>query len=251
MSYIYLANGRVGYEVLRWLLERDEKPSGLVVHHDKKSKYKKEMLTIAKLPPCDIIEGPELATEAGEEWVAARKPEWLVSVYFGYILKPRILALPSKGAINLHPALLPYNRGACPNVWSIVERTPAGVTLHFIDPGIDTGDIISQREIAVEAVDTGATLHVKLEDAALTLFKETWPQIGTGQFPRKPQVEGGTYHRVADVEAIDRIDPDASMRAGDLLDILRARTFPPHRGAYLDLPDRRVYLKLELTEEKK
>jgi methionyl-tRNA formyltransferase len=56
---------------------------------------------------------------------------------------------------------------------------------------------------------------------------------------------------VADVEAIDRIDPDASMRAGDLLDILRARTFPPHRGAYLDLPDRRVYLKLELTEEKK
>jgi len=251
MRYIYLANGRVSTEILRWLIEHGQNPAGIVVHPHGKDKYRDELIAMSRLSPADVLEGPKLATQEGIDWVSARKPEWLVSISFGYILKPVVLAVPTKGAINLHPALLPYNRGAYPNVWSIVDRTPAGVTLHFIDPGVDTGDIIAQRAVPVEATDTGATLYARLEEASVTLFQETWPVLLAGSFQRKSQQPDGTFHRVSDVEQIDRIDPNQHVRAGDLLDIIRARTFPPYKGAYLDLPGRRVYLRLELTEENK
>jgi methionyl-tRNA formyltransferase len=251
MRYIYLANGRVGWEILRWLTEQGQNPAGVVVHPQAKAKYRDELIAMSRLLPDEILEGPKLATQEGVDWVSARKPEWLVSISFGYILKPAVLAVPTKGAINLHPALLPYNRGAYPNVWSIVDRTPAGVTLHVIDPGVDTGDIIAQRTIPVEPTDTGSTLYARLEEASIALFQEAWPALLAGSFQRRPQQPDGTFHRVSDVEQIDRIDPNQQVRAGDLIDIIRARTFPPYKGAYLDLPDRRVYLKLELTEENK
>lgn len=249
MTYVYLANGRLGLEVLRWLVEQGDSPAGLVVHPPERRKFGSEILSVAGLPSEHVIEGPALRTTEGLAWLKAHEPKWLVSVLFGYILSPNVLAVPTCGAVNLHPAFLPHNRGAYPNVWSIVDRTPAGVTLHFIAPGVDTGDIIAQREVPVRPTDTGASLYGRLEEAALSLFQETWPGIVANSVQRNPQPEGGTSHRVADVERIDCVDPDQQVRAGDLIDILRARTFPPYKGAYLNLSGRKVYLRLELTED--
>jgi methionyl-tRNA formyltransferase len=171
-----------------------------------------------------------------------------VSVLFGYILRAPFLSLFPRGIVNLHPAFLPYNRGAYPNVWSIVERTPAGATLHYVDAGVDTGDIVSQATVPVSQTDTGATLYSRLEQAAFALFRDTWPRLRAGDAPRVPQPPGGTSHRVADVARIDAIDLDHSYRARDLIDILRARTFPPYSGAYFEVDGRRVYMRLELAE---
>ena len=73
--------------------------------------------------------------------------------------------------------------------------------------------------------------------------------ICAGSLPRTPQQGTPTYHRSADLARLDRIDPNGLYRASDLIDILRARTFPPYPGAFLDLGDRRVYLRLELEEQ--
>ena len=149
--------------------------------------------------------------------------------------------------VNLHPAYLPYNRGQYPNVWSIIEGTPAGVTLHYIDEGIDTGGIIARREVPVEPVDTGESLYRKLEATALELFRETWPLIKAGRAQCLPQdKQAGTYHRTRDIEAIDAIDQERDYKAGDLLNLLRARTFPPYKGAYFTADGKRVYLRLQL-----
>jgi methionyl-tRNA formyltransferase len=249
MRYIYLANGRVARDILRWLVDQGDRPAGVIVHSVERARLHDDILSIAALPPKDVLEGPALRTHAGLAWLSAHQPDLMLSVHFGYILKPDVLAVPRLGVINLHPGLLPYNRGAYPNVWSIIERTPAGVTLHFVDPGVDTGDIITQREVPVLPTDTGAALYARLEEAAVSLFQSAWPAIRAGAITRSPQPPGGTSHRLADVEHIDRIDPDQVMRAGDLIDILRARTFPPYQGTYLDLGDRRIYLRLELIEE--
>jgi methionyl-tRNA formyltransferase len=116
-----------------------------------------------------------------------------------------------------------------------------------VDEGIDTGPIIARREVAVEPVDTGASLFAKLEDAALGLFQDTWPDILSGRAPRTAQDTAlGSSHRVADVGRIDEIDPNRTYRAGELIDILRARTFPPHAGAYFRVSGRRVLLSLDL-----
>jgi methionyl-tRNA formyltransferase len=243
-----MANNRAGLDALQWLVARGSPPAGLVVHPAGRARHRDEIVSVSGLDTEDIIEGPAVGTAAGLAWLEQRAPEWIISVYFGYLLAPPALRVPSIGALNLHPALLPYNRGAHPNVWSLIEGTPAGVTLHWVDEGVDTGDIAAQREVQVLATDTAATLYQRLEDAALALFRECWPAIVAGTITRTPQPSGGTVHGVRDIEQLDRIDPARSYRADELINILRARTFPPYDGAYLDLGDRRVYLRIELVE---
>ena len=101
--------------------------------------------------------------------------------------------------------------------------------------------------MAIEPVDTGESLYRKLERASLSLFQETWPLLKAGEAERIPQDPGsGTFHYTRDAEKIDCIDPERTYRARDLINILRARTFPPYRGAYFETGGKRVYLRLQL-----
>jgi methionyl-tRNA formyltransferase len=150
----------------------------------------------------------------------------------------------------LHPSFLPYNRGSNPNVWSIVEETPAGVTLHYIDKGVDTGNIIAQKHVAVEPLDTGETLYRKLEKTCVALFKATWPLMRSGQVPQLIQDrEEGTHHTTADVNLIDAIDLDKTYTARHLINVIRARTFEPYPGAYFNYHGQKIYLRLQLFYE--
>ena len=252
MKILYLANNWLGWQILKWLTEQGEEIVGLVIHPPHKQKYVHEMLEVTDLPPDRIFYGSQLGDSDVVEAIRKLMPDIGISILFDYILKPEFLDIFPRGVINLHPALLPYNRGQYPNVWSIVEGTPAGVTLHYIDEGIDTGDIIAQQEVPVEPIDTGETLYRKLERASLSLFQKTWPLIKAGRAPRIPQnKEVGTYHRTRDVESIDKIQLDQEYKARDLINILRARTFPPYKGAYFEVDGKRVYmyLRLEYGEE--
>ncbi|MCH8109712.1 MAG: methionyl-tRNA formyltransferase [Chloroflexi bacterium] len=250
MRILYLGNNLLGCHVLEHLKATGEDVVGLVLHPHERRSYGAEMIEASGLGEASIFDGSRLRQAETLEAIADLKPDIGISVLFGYILKEEFLTLLPEGCVNLHPALLPYNRGSYPNVWSIVDNTPAGVTLHYIDVGIDTGDIIAQREVAVEPVDTGETLYRKLEKTALELFTETWPLVASGNAKREPQPrENGTYHRVKDVREIDRIDLDGQYTARHLINVLRARSFPPYPGAYIEVDGQRVYLRLQLMRE--
>jgi methionyl-tRNA formyltransferase len=208
-----------------------------------------ELIAASGLQSPQILDGQLLESAEGQQWLSDLQPDWLISFSFGYFLGAGVRAIPKLGALNVHPALLPFNKGSYPNVWSIVDKTPAGVTLHFMDEGLDTGDIVAQDTVTVSPTDTGASLYHRLEEASIDLFKKQWPSIRAGVVPRHPQLGEGTTHRKTDVDRIDCIDPNGTYRAQDLIDLLRARTFPPYYGAYLDLGDRKVYLRLELSDE--
>jgi methionyl-tRNA formyltransferase len=222
---------------------------GLVLHPPERRRFGEQILQAAGVPEGGVLDATHLPRPEVVERIEALEPELGLSILFGYLLRPEVIDLFPRGIVNLHTGLLPYNRGAFPNVWSLVDRTPAGVTLHYIDETIDGGDIVAQRAVAKEPTDTGETLYNRLEDAALGLFRDTWASLVDGTAAAVPQAEGGTFHRRADVDAIDAIDLERSYRAADLIDILRARTFPPHKGAYFESGDRRVYLRLELRED--
>jgi methionyl-tRNA formyltransferase len=250
MRILFLGNNRLGLLALRWLVEQGEPVVGLVLHPAPKARHADEIRAAARLPNEAVFDGSRLKDAATFEAVRALRADLALSVLFGYILEPRFLELFPAGVINLHPSFLPYNRGVYPNVWSIVDQTPAGASLHYIDAGVDTGDLIAQRRVSVDAIDTGQTLYEKLERAALALLQETWPLIKAGRAPRLPQPPlAGTAHRVRDVAGIDEIDLNRSYRAGELIDILRARTFPPYPGAYFHDGERRIYLRLQLLTD--
>ncbi len=253
MKILYFGNNRIGLEVLKWLKETGEEIVGLVVHPEERQKFGKEIIEVSGLSEDRIFDGSKLREEETLKKIRKLLPDIGLSILFGYILKPALLDIFPKRCLNLHPALLPYNRGSYPNVWSIIENTPAGATLHYVDTGIDTGDILTRKEIAVEAFDTGKSLYGKLELVCLDLFKESWEDFKKGKLKPLPQSsEEGTHHRVKEVKTLDEIDLDKEYIARDLLNILRARTFPPYRGAYFrDEEGRKIYLKLELEVDGK
>ena len=250
MRIVCLCNNWLGWQVLQWLADQGQEIVGLVVHPAGQGRCLDEIRSVVDRTGCVVLEDSFISRPEGMNQIRACNPDLAISVLFRNILRKPFLDLFPKGCINLHPAFLPYNRGNYPNVWSIVEKIPAGVTLHYIDEGLDTGDIIAQKKVDVEMTDTGGTLYRKLELAALELFQRTWPSIESGSAPRSPQgAEPGTCHRRADVAAIDEIDLERVYRAEDLINILRARTFPPYPGAYFRHNGKKIYLRLELSEE--
>jgi methionyl-tRNA formyltransferase len=250
MRILLLANNWVGWRVGQWLQEQGESIVGLVVHPPHKRKFGDEIIKSARVSAAHVFDGATLRQPDVLKAIEALRPDIALSILFDYILKSEFIGLFPAGVVNLHPSYLPYNRGQYPNVWSIVEHTPAGVTLHYIDVGVDTGDIIAQQQVSIEPIDTGESLYRKLEQTCVDLFRETWPLIRSGQAPRIPQdSQAGTCHRTKDVEQIDAIDLDRTYTARELIDIIRARTFPPYAGAYFVHNGRKVYLRLRLLYE--
>ena len=250
MRLLFFGNNYSGWQALSWLVTQDVEVVGVVIHPPERARFRVEILGAADLPPERVFDGSQLGDPAVRAALAELRADAALSVYFGYLVPPEVLHLFPRGAINLHPALLPYNRGANPNVWSLIDKTPAGVTLHYLDAGVDTGDIIAQEPVPIAPTDTGETLYHKLEQAGLDLLRRVWPLFEQGRAPRAPQPAGGGSHRLRDLDRLDEIDPDATVRAGDLLDLLRARTFPPYRGAYVRAGGEKIYLRLQLLTEK-
>jgi methionyl-tRNA formyltransferase len=250
MRIFFLGNNWLGWQTLKWLREGSDEIVGLAMHPEARLMYGNEIRKEVGNTNCLMVDGSRLKDAAVLEQVRKLEADIAVSVLFAYVVSADFIRLFRRGCINLHPALLPHNRGRFPNIWSIVEGTPAGVTLHYIDEGIDTGDVITQNEIEVEVTDTGETLYRRLESEGLQLFKAAWPSIREGTNARTRQAAGqGNYHRALDVEMIDEIDLEKSYRAEDLINLLRARTFPPYRGAYFVHEGRKIYLRLELKDE--
>jgi methionyl-tRNA formyltransferase len=244
---LLFANNRLAADVAATIREAGDEVVGAMLHPPDRRRFGAEILAAAGVSAENTLDAGRLNDSEELRRLDAMRPDLGVSVLFGYILKREVLERFPRGCVNLHPGYLPYNRGAYPNVWSIVDGTPAGATLHWIDEGVDTGDVVAREEVPIEPFDTGESLYRKLEAAALSVFRAAWPLVRAGKAPRLPQAGAGTVHRVGDVAAIDEIDRDRMYRAGDLLDILRARTFPPHPGAFFRDGGRKVYVDVRLT----
>lgn len=125
--------------------------------------------------------------------------DFLISYGYRFIISKDIVDQFSCRAINLHCSLLPWNRGADPNLWSFLEDTPKGVTIHCVDYGIDTGSILVQREISFSSSETLRSSYEKLSFAIEELFMEKWDDICNERLIPVHQPPGGSYHRSKDI----------------------------------------------------
>lgn len=127
--------------------------------------------------------------------------DFIVSYGYRHIITEDILEIFPSKIINLHISYLPWNRGADPNLWSFLEDTPKGFTIHHMDMGVDTGDIIYQEEVEMSDRETLSTSYRRLQEAMILAFKTKWPDIMAGKVDRKRQDGQGSYHRLADKAA--------------------------------------------------
>lgn len=129
--------------------------------------------------------------------------EMVISYNYRFILTKDILDLLNGKAINLHISLLPWNRGAHPNFWSFIDNTPKGVTIHYIDQGLDTGDVILQKEMFFnEDVETLTTSYNTLHREVQKLFSDNWEQIRSFSIISKKQHGKSSYHNLKDFNLV-------------------------------------------------
>lgn len=168
-------------------------------------------------------------------------PDLLVVVAFGQILKPALLEIPQKGAINIHASLLPRYRGPAPIQWAIIQgETETGVTTMFMDAGMDTGDILLTRSEPISAEDTAGALHDRLSVVGADLLLETL--AGFERIRPIPQDDAQSSYAPLLKKQDGHIQWDQSARAIDC----RVRGVTPWPGAYTFLEGRRI--KLYRTE---
>ena len=122
------------------------------------------------------------------------KPDLIVVVAYGAILKSPLLELSPLGCINIHPSLLPRHRGPCPIEWALIKgEKVSGISCIYMNKGMDTGDIIIQRKLGVSVSDTTGSLREKLSRLGAEVLAETLNQIKKGKVSRKPQKGNSTY----------------------------------------------------------
>jgi methionyl-tRNA formyltransferase len=178
-----------------------------------------------------LIQPGKLRETDAMEQLRAWQPDVIVVVAFGQILRPEVLSLPQFGCVNVHGSLLPRWRGAAPIQAAILggdEET--GITIMKMDPGIDTGPLLSQRATPIQPDDTAGTLFEKLSTLGADLLLETLPAYLARQIQPQPQPEeGATYARMLKKED-GRLD--WALPARELA--RRVRAFNPWPGAFFD-----------------
>jgi len=245
MRIILLADNKPGLFVSRFLFEQNENVVGLCLHEEKYQNNGDEIVSSLNLDKESIFEIMDMKDDETFEFIQSLQPDLILSIYWRYLLPDRIIQLPPQGCINYHPAMLPYNRGKNPNVWPIITGTPAGVTLHYIDTGIDTGDIVAQKEVNVEPIDTGETLYRKLQKAFEELFCDTWPVITQKKITSmKQEKKKGSFHTSKQFKKLGEIDLNKNYKAADLINLLRAKTFTGKPAAFYIQEGKKIYLRL-------
>ena len=115
-------------------------------------------------------------------------PDAIIVVGYGRIIPQWMIDLPRLGNLNLHASLLPKYRGAAPIQWAIARgESVTGVTTMRIDAGLDTGDILLQKEIPIQPQDTAATLAPRMAAIGAELMVETLRGLHLGRFIRSPK----------------------------------------------------------------
>ena len=177
----------------------------------------------------EVVQPDSLKVAGTVEKLASFAPGLMVVAAFGQILPPEILALPKFGCLNVHPSLLPRYRGASPIATAILQGDEiTGVTIMLLDVGLDSGPILSQREVSISADDTTGSLAVKLAQAGAQLLMETLPLWIDVRIQAQPQEESrASYSKV-----ITKGDGEMDWRLPALDLWRRVRAFDPWPGCY-------------------
>lgn len=251
--FAFAGDRSLAVRCLRFLVESGEHPAALLVSSPERASHAGELAEVSGLDPDRVLVGREFREAHGVELLRSLDLDYVIGIHFPYIVPDEVLTVPRIGVVNLHPALLPFNRGWHTANWALLDQTPIGATLHFMDRGLDTGDIISQVELEVRPEDTAHLLLTRLLDLEFELFVATWPLLASGDPPRLAQrPDEGTSHSRADLSdpAVSRLDLDASENIGKVLRRLRALTTnDPGEAAYFEVDGRRYRVQISITPE--
>lgn len=242
MKSVVLAYSNIGCAGIKALIRNGVEIEAVFTHTDNPS----ENIwfdSVAKLAAANKI--PVFAPEDINHpmWVEKIKkmaPDVIFSFYYRDMIKKPVLDIPKRGCMNLHGSLLPAYRGRCPINWVLVNgEKETGVTLHYMTPKPDDGDIIAQKKIKIDDDDTARALHDKCTAAAAEMLDEALPLIKKGKAPRKAQNNSKASYYGG--RRPDDGEIDWNKKSSQIKNLVRAVT-QPFPGAFSFVGDRKFIL---------
>jgi methionyl-tRNA formyltransferase len=209
MRIVFIGTGEIGVPTLRALLNSEHEVVAVVTQPDKPvgreqriepPPIKKAIArsggfqtavgysAAGKSPPLEVLQPTKIKDPQTIEEIRALKPDVIVVVAYGQILPRDVLEIPRLACLNLHASLLPCWRGAAPIQAAIAAGDcETGITAMYMDEGLDTGDILLQRNVEIRPNDTGGSLHDRLAQIAPEALLESLRLLAAGNAPRIPQ----------------------------------------------------------------
>lgn len=176
-----------------------------------------------------------------EQFIRNHSAELMIVSGWYHLIKKNIMDLFPKGVIGLHSSMLPRYRGGAPLVWQMINGEPsAGITLFYLDEGVDSGDIIAQKQVDILEEDTIKTLYDKVGNCGIELLLENLTRIEKGTAARKKQ------ENLSDEDIWPQRKPedgmiDWSMDPKQIRNFVRAQT-KPYPGAFTYIGSKKVII---------
>ena len=200
MRIVFIGTGEIGVPTLRALLNCEHEIVGVVTQPDKSvgreqriepPAIKKALLSGAsggRGLPFPILQPAKIKDPRAVKEIRAFEPDVIVVMAYGQILTRDVLEIPRLACLNLHASLLPRWRGAAPIQAAIAAGDrETGITVMYMDEGLDTGNVLLQRNLEILPSDTGGSLHDRLAQIAPEALLESLRLVGAGGAPRIPQ----------------------------------------------------------------
>jgi methionyl-tRNA formyltransferase len=193
---VVCAYHNVGYRCLEELL-RQGAGVALVFTHEDSETENIWFSSVRELAERNNI--PLWTTEINEpENIALLRemaPDFILSFYYRNMICREVLEIPKHGALNMHGSLLPRYRGRVPVNWAIINgESESGATLHYMVEKPDAGDIVDQERVPILFTDTALDLFNRVNEAAVTVIRRSWPLLAAGTAPRIPMnIKEGSY----------------------------------------------------------
>lgn len=227
MKIVLFADKFVGLEIAKYIVNNYKNDLCCLVVVGEN-----ELYNFAKSENVDCILYEEYLSFAD---VVKDKFDLGVLAWWPYLINQQVISSTRLGFINTHPSLLPYNRGRHYNFWAIVEDVPFGVTIHKVDEGVDTGDIVAQEQIEYDWTDNGKSLYEKAQISMVSLFKNIYPRLRMNlneiiSFPQ--DLSKGSFHYSSELIPASHIKLDELYTARSILNMLRAKTFDGYSGCW-------------------
>lgn len=237
MQIVFMGSGSIACPSLLALMAGKGDRVACVVVRPEKPQGRGQKLGICPVVAAAADSVPVLAPDdvnslSSIEQLRNLNPDLLVIMAFGQLLKAPILSLPRFGCVNVHPSLLPKYRGAAPVQWAIAsgERV-TGVTTMYINERMDAGEIILQKQVAIDDLDTGASLQEKLAEESALILLETVALIRDGKAPRIPQ----RHDEATFAPMLKKADGRIDWRMPAVRIHNRVRAFNPWPGSFCEV----------------
>jgi methionyl-tRNA formyltransferase len=192
MRIVFIGTGEIGVPTLRALLNSEHEVVAVVTQPDKPvgREQRIEPPPIKKeiTPRLEVLQPSKIKDPQTIEEIRGLAPDVIVVVAYGQILPRDVLEIPRLACLNLHASLLPRWRGAAPIQAAIAAGDhETGITVMYMDEGLDTGEILLQRRVEILPNDTGGSLHDRLAQIAPEALLESLRLVAAGNAPRIPQ----------------------------------------------------------------